>query len=107
MDIKNRVPKNNDLKIKTNLLGASLVMDNVFSDSKITNLLGIRYRDNSLLVNSKETNSNFRPSFFDIQNFLNLNISPKLNIGSILNYSKNSYNFALLGVDNYHQYEHL
>jgi len=96
LDIKYRVPKNNDLKIKTNLLGASLVMDNVFSDSKITNLLGIRYRDNSLLVNSKETNSNFRPSFFDIQNFLNLNISPKLNIGSILNYSKNSYNFKPL-----------
>ena len=96
LDIKYRVPKNNDIKIKTNLLGASLVMDNVFSESKITNLLGIRYRDNSLLVNSKETNSNFRPSFFDIQNFLNLNISPKLNIGSILNYSKNSYNFKPL-----------
>ena len=41
----------------------------------------------------KETVSNFTPSFLDIQNSLNFNIGTKLKIGSILNYSRNSYNF--------------
>lgn len=93
LDIKYRVPKNNDLRLNSSLLGASIVSDNVIKDGKITNMLGIRYRNNSLLVNSKETNSNFRPSFFDVQNYLNFNINEKLNIGSILNYSNNIYNF--------------
>ena len=56
LDIKYRVPEVNDLKLNSSLLGASIVSDNVIRDGKITNLLGIRYRNNSLLVNSKETN---------------------------------------------------
>ena len=93
LDIRYRVPKKNDFKINTSLLGASIISDNIFRDGKITNMLGVRYRNNSLLVNSKETVSNFTPSFLDIQNSLNIKLSKKLNIGSILNYSRNSYNF--------------
>ena len=93
LDIRYRVPKKNDFKINTSLLGASIISDNIFRDGKITNMLGVRYRNNSLLVNSKETVSNFTPSFLDIQNSLNFNIGTKLKIGSILNYSRNSYNF--------------
>lgn len=93
LDIRYRIPKKNDFKINTSLLGASIISDNIFRDGKITNMLGVRYRNNSLLVNSKETVSNFTPSFLDIQNSLNFNIGNKLKIGSILNYSRNSYNF--------------
>jgi len=96
LDIRYRVPKKNDFKINTSLLGASIISDNIFRDGKITNMLGVRYRNNSLLVNSKETVSNFTPSFLDIQNSLNFNIGNKLKIGSILNYSRNSYNFKPL-----------
>tara|TARA_B100000900_G_scaffold96265_2_gene79362 strand:- start:2717 stop:5161 length:2445 start_codon:yes stop_codon:yes gene_type:complete len=93
LDIIYKTPQTNKYLIKSSLLGGSLTAENISKNKSITNILGIRYRDNSLLVNSKETKTNFKPSFFDLQNYLSLNISSKFKISSILNFSVNKYNF--------------
>ena len=74
LDIKYKSPDSNQYRINTSFLGGSFTSENVSKDKSISNILGLRYRDNSLLVNSKETNSNFKPSFFDLQNHLRLSI---------------------------------
>ncbi len=96
LDIKYKSPDSNQYKIKTSFLGGSFTSENVSKDKNISNILGLRYRDNSLLVNSKETNSNFKPSFFDLQNHLRLSINPRLSISTLTNFSLNRYNFKPL-----------
>ena len=96
LDIKYKSPESNQYKINTSFLGGSFTSENVSKDKNISNILGLRYRDNSLLVNSKETNSNFKPSFFDLQNHLRLAINPKLSISTLTNFSLNRYNFKPL-----------
>ncbi len=96
LDIKYKSPESNQYKINTSFLGGSLTSENVSKDKNISNILGLRYRDNSLLVNSKETNSNFKPSFFDLQNHLRLAINPRLSISTLTNFSLNRYNFKPL-----------
>ena len=96
LDIKYKSPESNQYKINTSFLGGSFTSENVSKDKNISNILGLRYRDNSLLVNSKETNSNFKPSFFDLQNYLRLAINPRLSISTLTNFSLNRYNFKPL-----------
>ena len=96
LDIKYKSPDTNQYRINTSFLGGSFTSENVSKDKNISNILGLRYRDNSLLVNSKETNSNFKPSFFDLQNHLRLSINPRLSISTLTNFSLNRYNFKPL-----------
>ena len=96
LDIKYKKPDSNQYKINTSLLGGSFTSEKISKNKSISNILGLRYRDNSLLVNSKETNSNFKPSFFDLQNHLSLIINPKLRLSSLTNFSLNRYNFKPL-----------
>ena len=96
LDIKYKSPDSNQYRINTSFLGGSFTSENVSKDKNISNILGLRYRDNSLLVNSKETNSNFKPSFFDLQNHLRLSINPILSISTLTNFSLNRYNFKPL-----------
>ena len=96
LDIKYKSPNSNQYRINTSFLGGSFTSENVSKDKNISNILGLRYRDNSLLVNSKETNSNFKPSFFDLQNHLRLSVNPRISISTLTNFSLNRYNFKPL-----------
>ena len=96
LDIKYKSPDSNQYRINTSFLGGSFTSENVSKDKNISNILGLRYRDNSLLVNSKETNSNFKPSFFDLQNHLRLSVNQRLSISTLTNFSLNRYNFKPL-----------
>ena len=96
LDIKYKSPDTNKYNFNSSLLGGSFTSENITKNNNISNILGLRYRNNSLLVNSKETNSNFKPSFFDFQNFLKIKFNSKINISSITNFSINRYNFKPL-----------
>jgi len=93
LDIQYKKPTSNKYKFNSSLLGGSITAENISKNKLISNIFGIRFRDNSLLVNSKETKTTFNPSFFDIQNHLSLDISSNLKLSSIFNYSLNKYNF--------------
>jgi hypothetical protein len=59
-------------------------------------LIGARYRDNSLLVNSQETSTNYRPRYYDVQTNINFKPTPKLTFSFLGNYSQNRYNYQPL-----------
>ena len=66
----------------------------IFSkNAKVSNIFGVRYRDNSLLVNSRETLTNYNPKFIDIQSFLTSNFTEKLSLNFLAYMSINDYNY--------------
>ena len=67
LDITYRKPSKFGASIEASLLGGSISAEGISKNKKWSALLGIRYRDNSLLVKSQETQSNFRPTFADVQ----------------------------------------
>ena len=93
LDIKYRKPVENKLSSNLNLLGSSISSDFISDDSKISNILGFRYRDNSLLVQSRETKTNYKPSFIDFQNLFTYTISDKIELSFLSNISINDYNY--------------
>ena len=71
-------------------------VDMVSKNQKWSNITGIRYRNNSLLVNSQDTESNFKPSFVDIQTQLTFDASSKWQWSFLGNVSQNKYHYQPL-----------
>ncbi|MEY2739833.1 MAG: hypothetical protein RL259_1742, partial [Bacteroidota bacterium] len=96
LDITYRNPKRFRAGLEASLLGGSITAEGVSKNQKWSNITGVRYRDNSLLVNSQETQTNFKPTFFDVQTLLNFNASTQWNFSFLGNISQNNYNYQPL-----------
>ena len=96
LDITYRKPSRFGLATEISYLGGSLAVDAVSKNKKWSGLAGIRYRDNSLLVNSQETSTNFRPTFADVQTNINFTPSAKWQFSFLGNVAQNKYNYQPL-----------
>jgi len=93
LDITYRTPIKFGISTDLSLLGGSVSAEAVSEDSKLSGIIGLRYRDNSLLVKAKETETNYDPKFADIQTHLTYKFSDKFHISFLGNASINQYNY--------------
>ena len=63
---------------------------------KLSVITGLRYRDNGLLVDQKETETNFNPSFTDVQTFITYAYSDQLLFNVLGAFSVNTYRYEPL-----------
>lgn len=96
LDITYRKPTNFGVQLDLSLLGGSFTIEDTFANNKLSAIVGVRYRDNSLFVNSKQTEINFRPQFTDVQSFLSYQATSKLTLNFLGNFSLNNYNYKPL-----------
>ena len=96
LDITYRKPTKFGASMEASLLGGSVSAEGISKNKKWSAITGIRYRDNSLLVNSQETQSNYKPTFADIQTNINFNASKKLQFSFLGNISQNKYSYQPL-----------
>lgn len=96
LDITYRKPTKFAASLEASLLGGSVSADAVSKNQKWSGLVGVRYRDNSLFVNSQETETNFRPTFADVQTAINFNASKKWQWSFLGNVSQNNYQYQPL-----------
>jgi len=93
LDISYKRPKAFGVSADLSLLGGSVAVATASKDSKFTSITGLRYRDNSLLVQAKETETNYNPVFADIQTYLTYRFTDKLELSFLGNASLNTYNY--------------
>lgn len=91
LDITYRKPTKFGANLELSFLGGSVSVDAVSKDKKWSAITGIRYRNNSLLVNSQDTQTNYTPSFADIQTNINYQASAKWQWSFLGNISQNKY----------------
>ena len=96
LDITYRRPRSFGASLEASLLGGALMVETASKNQKWAGIVGLRYRDNSLFVNSQETETNFRPTFADIQTYLTYTPNNKWEIGFLGNISQNKYNYEPL-----------
>jgi hypothetical protein len=96
LDITYRTPVNFGAALEASFLGGSLTVEGVSKNKKWGAIVGARYRDNSLLVNSQETETNFRPTFTDIQSLITFNPNDKWELSFLGNISQNKYHYQPL-----------
>ncbi|UZO82680.1 TonB-dependent receptor [Aquimarina sp. ERC-38] len=79
--------------IITGLGNVFVSAEGISKDKKLAAILGVRFRDNSIIVKSRPTDVNFRPTFGDIQTYISYNFSNKFELGFLGNLAINRYNF--------------
>ncbi|MBK5210157.1 MAG: TonB-dependent receptor [Flavobacteriaceae bacterium] len=94
LDITYRTPTELATAINASFLGGSVTVEGLMLQHKLSALFGIRYRDNSLFINSKDIETTSNPNFTDAQTFLSYSVNPKLKIDFLGNFSINNYNFT-------------
>jgi len=104
LDITYKKPVKNETNVSLSLLGGSVA--NQWVKNKFSSLTGIRFRDNSLLVDSKDVDVDYHPTFLDAQTLLRYDANPKWNVEFLGNISLNLYNYQpLLKVTTFGSYQ--
>jgi hypothetical protein len=96
LDITYRRPTKFGAAAEASFLGGSLALEGVSKNQKWAAIAGVRYRDNSLLVNSQETETNYRPTFADLQASITYTPSTRWQWSFLGNISQNKYNYEPL-----------
>lgn len=91
LDITYKNPTSFEVQLDLSFLGASASVETLSKNKKFGSITGVRYRNNSLLVNSQQTNSNFNPVFIDVQSYSTYQFSKKFDLGFLGNISINDY----------------
>ncbi|MBL0033736.1 MAG: carboxypeptidase-like regulatory domain-containing protein [Bacteroidetes bacterium] len=94
LDIRYRRPKKFGGSVSASLLGASLELENQSKTGKFYYMLGGRQKSNQYLLNTFETEGEYKPSFTDVQILTGVDISKKLNVEVFGNYARNRYNLV-------------
>ncbi|MGB5274549.1 MAG: TonB-dependent receptor [Flavobacteriaceae bacterium] len=91
LDITYKNPTAFGVSLDASFLGAAAAVETISKNRNFSGITGIRYRNNGLLVRSQETQSNFNPSFVDVQSYLTYRFSNKFNLNFLGNISVNDY----------------
>jgi hypothetical protein len=96
LDITYRKPSKFAATLEASFLGGSFSVDAISKNRKWTAMTGVRYRNNSLLVKSQDTETNYTPTFADVQTNINYEASDKWQWSFLGNISQNKYQYQPL-----------
>ncbi|MDQ7949411.1 MAG: TonB-dependent receptor, partial [Pedobacter sp.] len=85
LDVKYDRPDSNQLILTSGFLGTSLSAKQLAQKSYL--LLGLRYKNNSSILNQQDNKGNYSPNFGDAQFLYQYNFSPKFSISALGNYN--------------------
>ena len=94
LDITYKSFSKNQTLLSLSRLGGDLSWS--LGKEKWSMITGLRYRDNGLLVDQKETETNFNPSFADLQTFITYAHSDQLFFNILGAFSVNTYRYEPL-----------
>jgi hypothetical protein len=93
LDIEYRRPTGLSAGVDASLLGVNAFVEGTAFAKALTATAGLRYRDNSLFINSRETQATAVPRFYDAQTYITYRVSPKFELAFLGNIAVNSYDF--------------
>ncbi|TFH28521.1 MAG: TonB-dependent receptor [Bacteroidia bacterium] len=94
LDITYKRPQQFRGSASISLLGASAHLEGASKTKRFTFLAGYRYKTTTYLLNTLETSGDYKPQFSDFQTLLTYQLTKKLEISFLGNYSSNLYQFV-------------
>jgi len=73
------------------LLGGSAHIEGSSKSGKFSHISGIRYKTNQYLLNTLQTEGDYKPRFFDFQTLLTYDVTPKIEVSFLGHVSGNYY----------------
>ncbi len=91
LNVYYREPKKLELSGEASLIGGRLTTGLASKNKKLTALFSGRYRNTNLVLNTLNEDTDFNPTYWDFQSYINYHISDKFSLSFIGYYSKNDY----------------
>ncbi len=94
LDIKYKKPVEFGGSVSLGFLGASAHLQGRSKNKKFTHISGFRYKSNQYLLNTLETQGDYKPAFSDFQTYMTYDLSNKLELSFLGNYAQNKFEFV-------------
>ncbi len=94
LNIRYRKPHEYAANIGLSLLGTNVTIEGVSENKKFSHITGFRYKTSKYLLNTLDSKGDYKPSFIDIQSYLNYDLTSKFSLSFLGGYSSNKYQFA-------------
>ncbi len=94
LDVSYKKPERRGGSVSGSLLGGSMHFEGISNNKRFTYLMGLRFKSTSYLLNSLDTQGDYKPNFFDIQGLATYTITKKLEISLLGNMAINNYIFV-------------
>ncbi len=94
LDIRYKKPTKFGGAVSLGLLGASLEFEGATKDRKFSYMIGGRYKSTKYLLNTLQTEGDYKPSFIDVQALLTYKITKKLELSVLGNFANNKYSLV-------------
>lgn len=91
LDVKYKTPTEFGGSFSASLLGAELNFGGLAANNNLTYLVGARYKTNSYLLNSLQTQGEYQPEFMDVQSLITYKLGKKWDLSFLGYYSHNKY----------------
>ena len=93
LDIEYREAKKTAASVNLSLLGARASVEGLIKE-KFSFIMGARYKTNSYLLGTLDTQGEYQPQFFDYQTYFTYRPNEKIKIGILGNLGANRYQFV-------------
>jgi len=91
LDIYYKRPKSFEAFIEASMLGGGITLGYGNKNQKFSAIVGARYRNTNLILNTLDENTDFNPVYGDIQTYLEYRFSPKLSLSFLGNIAQNDF----------------
>lgn len=91
LNIYYREPEKFELSGEASLIGGRLTTGLASKNKKLTALFSGRYRNTNLVLNTLNEDTDFNPTYWDFQSYINYHFNDKFSMSFIGYYSKNDY----------------
>ena len=93
LDVTYKEPEEFAGSFTASLQGASIHLEGASKNHRLTYLTGVRYKSNQYILQSLDTDGEYRPTFLDVQTYITYDINEKWEIGFLGNVARNKYQF--------------
>lgn len=94
LDIKYRKPTEFKGSTSVSLLGATMHVEDLSENKKLSYIGGVRYKTNRYLLGSLDEQGDYDPNFIDIQTYITYHFSDRFDLSFLGNVARNNYHFV-------------
>ena len=91
LDIQYRKPRKLETSLEASLLGGGATFGYADKKNKFSGIVGARYRNTDLILNTFDGDTDFNPQYFDVQSYLQYTWTPQWKLSFLGNYASNDY----------------
>lgn len=101
LDVTYKRPTKLEGQMEASLMGGNLTVGGASKNKKLSAIIGARYQNRNLVLNTIKGDTNFNPQYYDVQTNINYKLNEKWNVNFFGSISRSQYEMFPIKRDTY------